>query len=119
MKEKESISVLVIGEECVDRFVYGKSERLCPDIPVPVFIPEKTEENRGMAGNVYNNLVSLSRETPQHRLATPTETIIKERYVDRETNYTFLRVDRNDRVLPVSFIGSEPKQGKGCRVTKR
>ena len=101
------MSALVIGEECLDRFVYGKSERLCPDIPVPVFIPEKTEENRGMAGNVYNNFVSLSLETYHHRLVTPIETIIKERYVDRQTNYTFLRVDRNDRVQPISFIGSD------------
>tara|TARA_Y100000310_G_scaffold237424_1_gene240700 strand:- start:1066 stop:1875 length:810 start_codon:yes stop_codon:yes gene_type:complete len=107
MKEKESISVLVIGEECLDRFVYGKSERLCPDIPAPVFIPEKIVENRGMAGNVYNNLVSLNHERYCHRLVIPTETITKERYVDRQTNYTFLRVDRNDRVPPISFIGSD------------
>ena len=98
--------VLVIGDSCLDRFVYGKSERLCPDIPVPVFIPEKTEENMGMAGNVYNNLVSLGHGRYHYRLTTPMETIIKERYVDKQTNYTFLRVDRNDRVNPVSFIGS-------------
>jgi len=100
--------ILVIGDSCVDRFVYGRSERLCPDIPVPVFIPENTEENMGMAGNVYNNLVSLGHSTC--RLVLPDEstsrTIVKERYVDKQTNYTFLRVDRNDRVNPVSFIGS-------------
>ena len=98
--------ILVMGDSCIDRFVYGKSERLCPDIPVPVFIPEKTEENMGMAGNVYNNLVSLGHGRYHHRLVTPMETIIKERYVDKQTNYTFLRVDRNDKVKPITFIGS-------------
>ena len=98
--------ILVIGDSCIDRFIYGKSERLCPDIPVPVFIPEKTEENMGMAGNVYNNLVSLGHGRYHCRLVTPTETITKERYVDKQTNYTFLRVDRNDKVKPITFIGS-------------
>ena len=98
--------ILVIGDSCIDRFIYGRSERLCPDIPVPVFIPEKTEENMGMAGNVYNNLVSLGHGRYHCRLVTPTETITKERYVDKQTNYTFLRVDRNDKVKPITFIGS-------------
>jgi bifunctional ADP-heptose synthase (sugar kinase/adenylyltransferase) len=96
--------VLVIGDCCIDRFVYGKSERLCPDIPVPVFTPTETKENMGMAGNVYNNLVSFGTNCV---LVSPQETIIKERYVDKQTNYTFLRVDRNDRVEPVSFIGED------------
>ena len=104
--------ILVIGDGCIDRFIYGKSERLCPDIPVPVFVPEKTEENMGMAGNVYNNLVSLGHGRYHCRLATPIETITKERYVDKQTNYTFLRVDRNDRVQPVSFIGSDLNRKK-------
>ena len=98
--------ILVIGDSCIDRFIYGKSERLCPDIPVPVFIPEKTEENMGMAGNVYNNLVSLGHGRYHCRLVTPVQTITKERYVDKQTNYTFLRVDSSDKVEPVSFIGS-------------
>ena len=102
--------ILVIGDSCIDRFVYGRSERLCPDIPVPVFIPERTEENLGMAGNVYNNLVSLERGRYHHVLIAPEETtaktIVKERYVDKQTNYTFLRIDRNDKVQPVSFIGT-------------
>ena len=99
-------NILVIGDSCIDRFIYGRSERLCPDIPVPVFIPEKTEENMGMAGNVYNNLVSLGHGRYHCMLVTPTETITKERYVDEQTNYTFLRVDRNDKVKPITFIGS-------------
>ena len=108
--------ILVIGDSCIDRFIYGRSERLCPDIPVPVFIPEKTEENMGMAGNVYNNLVSLGHGRYHHVLVAPEETmaktITKERYVDKQTNYTFLRVDRNDRVRPVSFSGSDLNRKK-------
>ena len=101
--------VLVIGDSCIDRFIYGKSERLCPDIPVQVFIPTNTEENMGMAGNVYNNLNALGVACS---LVTPNETITKERYIDKQTNYTFLRVDRNDRVQPVSFVGSDLNRKK-------
>jgi D-beta-D-heptose 7-phosphate kinase/D-beta-D-heptose 1-phosphate adenosyltransferase len=101
--------VLVIGDSCIDRFIYGKSERLCPDIPVPVFIPINTEENMGMAGNVYNNLNALGVACS---LVTPNETITKERYIDKQTNYTFLRVDRNDKVQPVSFVGSDLNRKK-------
>ena len=44
--------ILVIGELCIDKFVYGEVKRLSPEAPVPVFNPIVTEENRGMAGNV-------------------------------------------------------------------
>ena len=56
------MKVLVIGDSCKDVYVYGKCERLCPDAPVPVFMPLRKEENQGMAGNVRRNLQSLGIE---------------------------------------------------------
>ena len=41
--------ILVIGDACIDEFVYGKCTRLCPDAPVPVFIPLETIRNGGMS----------------------------------------------------------------------
>ena len=32
-------SILVIGDSCTDIFVYGKTDRICPEAPVPVFNP--------------------------------------------------------------------------------
>ena len=53
------MKILVIGDVCDDVFIYGVCERLCPEAPVPVFKPTKSTRNLGMAGNVYNNLLSL------------------------------------------------------------
>ena len=54
---------LVIGETCSDRFCYGKAERLCPEAPAPVFIPNEGIDNLGMATNVYRNLLAIEENT--------------------------------------------------------
>lgn len=41
--------ILVIGDGCIDRFIYGDSLRLCPDAPVPIFTPTDSVQNGGMA----------------------------------------------------------------------
>jgi len=88
------MKVLVIGDTCKDVFVYGSCDRLCPDAPVPVFIPEYQRENRGMAGNVYENLVSFSR-VEAHLIANETA-VTKTRYVDEPTNHLLVRVDSGE-----------------------
>ena len=52
------MKILVIGDSCIDKFIYGSCERICPEAPVPVFNPLSSTENIGMAGNVKNNLES-------------------------------------------------------------
>ena len=41
--------ILVIGDSCIDKFIYGKCNRLCPEAPVPVFLPSEFTTNPGMA----------------------------------------------------------------------
>ena len=53
------MKILVIGDSCIDRFVYCDINRICPEAPVPVLNPIKVVENEGMAGNVVKNLESL------------------------------------------------------------
>ena len=53
------IKVLVIGEKCVDKFVYCKTDRISPEAPVPVINPIKTTTNPGMAGNTVANIKAL------------------------------------------------------------
>lgn len=91
MKKK----VLVIGDECVDEFIYGKVVRLAPEAPVPIFNPVYKTENSGMAGNVLNNLKSLKIDS---KLISNSEKITKSRYVDERTNQILIRVDNNDSV---------------------
>ena len=40
--------ILVIGDKCSDHYAYGNVERLCPDVPAPVFKPIKNILTDGM-----------------------------------------------------------------------
>ena len=88
--------ILVIGDSCRDVHVYGRSTRPCPDAPVPVFVPTYEKQNLGMAGNVYQNIVSLG--TPA-TLKTNSVIIEKKRYVDESTNHMFLRIDSGEEKI--------------------
>ena len=88
------MKVLVVGDSCKDIFVYGKCDRLAPAAPVPVFVPLYSRENRGMAGNVYENLLSL--KTLETDLVTNKTEIVKTRYVEERTNHMFVRVDSEE-----------------------
>jgi len=87
--------ILVIGDSCIDKFVYGKCDRICPEAPVPVFTPIETVENGGMATNVSTNISSLEPSI-QVTLHTNANVIKKTRYVDFKTNQMLVRVDEND-----------------------
>ena len=100
------MKVLVIGETCVDEFIYGRCEKISPEAPVPVFVPELNVEASGgkflgMASNVFKNLMMLDVEvdiiTNQEKPMP-----IKIRYVDEVSNQMLLRVDRNDVVHPIT-----------------
>tara|TARA_A100001515_G_scaffold77288_1_gene61368 strand:- start:5743 stop:6489 length:747 start_codon:yes stop_codon:yes gene_type:complete len=88
--------ILVIGDTCKDIHVYGKSSRLAPDAPVPVFVPHHEKQNLGMAGNVYQNIVSLGIPAI---LKTNNIIVEKKRFVDLETNHMFLRVDSGEEKI--------------------
>lgn len=88
--------ILVVGDSCLDVFVYGSADRLCPDAPVPVFVAEHTKQNGGMAKNVYNNLWNLGVECD---IIDNKEVIIKTRYIDKKTNHMFLRVDSGEEKI--------------------
>ena len=89
--------ILVIGDFCIDKFVYGNSFRINPEAPVPIFNPIETIENYGMSGNVAANLASLGYEVD---LICNKNNIVKTRFVDTESNHMHLRVDENDSVAP-------------------
>ena len=84
------MKILVIGDSCKDVFIYGTANRLCPEAPVPVFIPKRKTETGGMAANVYENIQSLSVDVD---LITNSEPITKTRYVEEKTNHQIIRVD--------------------------
>jgi len=94
---------LVIGETCKDEFCYGKANRLCPEAPVPVFIPDHNTSNLGMAANVYENMRAMDKETLkgmpfENHISLSTNHCIgsKTRYIDLESNQMLLRVDTDE-----------------------
>lgn len=126
------VRALVIGDIMLDRFEYGKVERISPEAPVPVFKFVKEKQMLGGAGNVVANLValgcrtvfngiigddangailsSLLRETGAHSHTlklTDYPTIIKTRYI--ANNNHLLRADQenampfDEQLLPKFF----------------
>ncbi len=52
-------SVLVVGDLMIDHYLWGRTERISPEAPVPVVDVVRETEVLGGAGNVVNNLVAL------------------------------------------------------------
>ena len=48
--------VLVVGESILDRYVYGNSERISSEVPIPVFKSEENTYKLGGAANVAKNI---------------------------------------------------------------
>jgi len=87
--------ILVIGETCIDVFYYGNCDRLCPEAPVPVFVPINIVKTPGMAMNVQRNIQSLHGTCDIY--TNPNwEEITKTRFIHHNTNQMFVRVDEND-----------------------
>lgn len=56
------VKILCIGDVMVDRFVYGETERISPEAPVPVLHISREFMVVGGAGNVVRNLSALGAQ---------------------------------------------------------
>ncbi|SVA98144.1 uncharacterized protein METZ01_LOCUS150998, partial [marine metagenome] len=56
---QEKIRVLVVGDIIVDKYVFGKTDRISPEAAVPVLDIERAESRLGGAANVAFNLKKL------------------------------------------------------------
>ena len=95
------MKVLVIGDSCIDKYVYGDAKRLSPEAPVPVLDYIRTDSTEGMAYNVFNNLNAFGIET---HLLTNDEEIVKTRYIDEKSNQQILRVDNEFEFAPFDDV---------------
>ena len=91
------MKILVIGDSCTDIFRYGKVERIAPEAPIPIIVPEKETSNPGMAGNVRRNIESIFGKVDIHTNSNWYE-LTKTRYVHQETNHMFFRIDSTQKV---------------------
>ena len=105
--QQKKFKILLIGDTCIDRYIYGVVDRISPEAPVPVLKLNAREEHRlGMAGNVYQNLKALYCDVFQLS-ASPSK---KTRFIDVKTGYQLLRVDEDVKSQPFepSSILSSP-----------
>jgi D-beta-D-heptose 7-phosphate kinase/D-beta-D-heptose 1-phosphate adenosyltransferase len=84
--------ILVIGEKCIDRFMYCDVSRFSPEAPVPVLNPIEIVENDGMAGNVVRNILAMKSDSLVAHWHQE-EIITKTRFVEKKSNHMFLRLD--------------------------
>ena len=90
MQQQKQFKILLIGDSCIDEYVYGICERLNPEAPVPILKFNRKETTKGMAWNVRANLMSFGLSV---YILTNKEEIIKTRYIDEKSNQQILRVD--------------------------
>lgn len=98
------MKILVIGDSCIDKYVYGQCDRLCPEAPVPIIQPLYSKTFDGMAHNVYNNLLALKVECD---IITNQTKTTKTRIVDDRTNQMIVRIDeleQNKQSLDIKNI---------------
>lgn len=100
------MKVLVIGETCIDKFVFCKCVRLAPDQPVPVIQPISSTESAGMAGNVAENIRKLGVEADLFTNKNFRE-IKKVRFIDDNSGHMFVRVDENDHLFEEAKINND------------
>ena len=88
-------NVIVIGDKCADKYVFGETTRLSPEQPVPVLDKTRIEERPGMAGNTELNLQAFGINTV---LLSQRELITKTRFVDTNSGYQLMRLDETPKV---------------------
>ena len=94
------MKILLIGDSCIDKYVYGDAKRLSPEAPVPVLNYIRTTKTEGMAWNVFNNLKAFGVEVD---MITQEERIVKTRFIDKKSNQQILRVDQEYEVEELKF----------------
>ena len=100
--------ILLIGEVCVDEFVYGKCDRICQEAAVPIFVVEnvfnvpRKIRSQGMCANVFRNIKSLREDISIDLISNENE-IVKTRLMDTTHNSIVYRIDENDAVPPINL----------------
>ena len=56
-------TVVVIGDIMLDSFIYGSTDRMSPEAPVPVLLKSREKTMAGGAGNAAANLQALGVTT--------------------------------------------------------
>ena len=98
-QQQKQFKILLIGDNCTDVYQYGNVDRISPEAPVPVFKFSHEERLRGMAGNVYNNLLALGCNV----YSVYGETSTKTRLIDIRSKQQIVRIDNDVISAPATI----------------
>lgn len=93
------LNVILIGDRCIDEYHYGIVNRLSPEAPVPIFIPNRVESKNGMAANVEENLKKLGINVTSYF----GQRSVKVRMIDERSNQHLMRIDTDSTSTPLQF----------------
>ncbi len=83
------MSIYLIGDSCVDKYIYGDAGRINPEAPTPVFVPVNEVVTFGMSYNVLESIKKTGNECVLFHGINERKT----RFVDKKSNYILIRVD--------------------------
>jgi bifunctional ADP-heptose synthase (sugar kinase/adenylyltransferase) len=97
--QPKKFKILLIGDACIDIYVYGTVQRISPEAPVPVFEPINELVKGGMASNVSKNLETLGCSVNfLHGLVSK-----KTRLIDQRSKQHVIRIDEDVESNPLRF----------------
>lgn len=92
--------ILVIGDACIDQYVYGYCRRLNPESAAPLLTQTYTETKFGMALNVAENIRAFGVDCD---VLVPEQKSVKTRYIDLRNSQQLLRMDQDVIVTALEF----------------
>ena len=102
--QPKKFKILLIGDACIDTYVYGAVHRISPEAPVPVFEPTSEITLGGMANNVSKNLKTLGCDVDfLHGQISK-----KTRLIDQRTKQHIVRIDQDAVSNPLEFDSEIP-----------
>lgn len=102
IQQHQQYEILIIGEACLDIYVFGDVERLSPEAPVPVIKSNKVIEKEGMSENVAKNIQAMLPESTVVKCQNKFEKIKKTRFIESKSKYQLLRHDTEEDLEPLS-----------------
>ena len=100
IQPQKQFKVLLIGDSCIDQYIYGTCDRISPEAPVPILKYTREKRVDGMAYNVRNNLQAFGLDVTT---ITQEERIFKTRYIDERYSQQILRVDTEGELKPLGY----------------
>jgi bifunctional ADP-heptose synthase (sugar kinase/adenylyltransferase) len=100
--QQKQFNVLLIGDSCLDKYIYTSVDRISPEAPVPVCSISKEVQQPGMAANVKENLEALNCKVSFLSGVLSSKT----RIIDSRSNQHMLRIDNDifSEPLDTNFI---------------